>query len=223
MNAPREPELRHVSAAVHGRTLVVPPDGAARGWLVGFHGYAHSAEIFLGLLRGVPLPDGWLLASVQALHPFYGRNDEIVANWMTRQDRELAIADNVAYVDAVLDDLEGAWGVPGTLVFAGFSQGVAMAYRAAMKGRRTADAVFAAGGDVPPELSAADRPWPRVLIVTGRDDDWYTPDRMAREAEQLAGEGADVGTHAFDGGHVWNAEVCAHAGALLREVAALRS
>jgi len=223
MNAPREPELRHVAAITHGRTLVVAPDGPARGWLVGFHGYAHNAEIFLGLLRGVALPDGWLLASVQALHPFYGRNDEVVANWMTRQDRELAIADNIAYVDAVLDDLEGAHGVPDTLVFAGFSQGVAMAYRAAMKGRRTADAVIAAGGDVPPELSAAERPWPRVLIVTGRADDWYTPARMEREAQQLAADGADVRTHAFEGGHVWNADVCAQAGALLREVSALRS
>jgi len=222
MSEASAPILRHVAATVHGRTLVLPPAGRARGWLVGFHGYAHNAEIFLGLLRGVPLPAGWLLASVQGLHPFYTRNDEIVAGWMTRQDRELAIADNVAYVDAVLDDLARDHGEPAALVFAGFSQGVAMAYRAAMKGRRKADAVIAAGGDVPPELTPAGRPWPRVLMLTGRGDDWYTPARMEGEAKTLAVAGADVRTHAFDGGHEWSAAVNAQAGELLAAIAAGR-
>src|SRR5882724_13234319 len=93
--------VRHVAATVHGRVLVRPPsrDSAAR-WLVGFHGYAQHAEALLDMLRRVPGSDAWLIASVQALHPFYNhRTNEVIASWMTRQDRELAIADNVAYVD----------------------------------------------------------------------------------------------------------------------------
>ena len=40
---------------------------------------------------------------MQALHPFYTKTERIVASWMTRQDRELAIADNIRYVQAVID------------------------------------------------------------------------------------------------------------------------
>ena len=39
-------------------------------------------------------------SSIQGLHRFYQRRtNEVIASWMTRQDRELAIADNLAYVD----------------------------------------------------------------------------------------------------------------------------
>jgi len=103
---------------------------------VGFHGYAQNAETFLESLVAIPGAETWRVASVQGLHPFYSRGSHVVAGWMTRQDREHAIADNIAYVDAVLDDMAAAFGAPEKLVFAGFSQGVAMAYRAAMRGAR---------------------------------------------------------------------------------------
>src|ERR671914_443656 len=78
----------------------------------------------------VRAPDG-LIVSVQALHRFYTRHNTIVASWMTREDRELAIADNVDYVGRVLDDARRRYAAGGPLVFEGFSQGRAMAYRAA--------------------------------------------------------------------------------------------
>jgi predicted esterase len=212
------PLVRHVAASVHGRTLVRPAaSGPARGWLVGFHGYAQLAEPMLETLERVPRAERWLLASVQALHPFYaGRNNEVVANWMTRQDRELAIADNVAYVDGVLETLAGEFGAPPVLVFAGFSQGVAMAYRAALLGRRRCAAVIAAGGDVPPELMAgADRAWPTVLVATGERDPFYTPERLGRDLEFFRAHGIDARPLVFDGGHEWSDAVHAAAGELL--------
>ncbi len=217
---PAGASLRIVPATVHGRTLVVPPaSGAATRWLVGFHGYAQDAGIMLGLLRGVPGSDAWLVASVQALHPFYNRADQVVANWMTRQDRGHAIADNVAYVDAVLAALAREFGPPATLVCAGFSQGVAMAYRAAMRCAPPADAVLAVAGDVPPELRApGGRRWPRVRIVTGTRDTWYTPARLGGDVDALRAAGADVRATTFDGGHEWTADVDAVAGELLAEL-----
>jgi poly(3-hydroxybutyrate) depolymerase len=162
-----EPLLRHATAPVHGRYLVQPPSsGSAELWFVGFHGYAQSAALFLPDLARAASAGSWLVASVQALHPFYTKRDEVVANWMTREDRELAIADNIGYVDAVGDALEREFGAPRAIVFAGFSQGVAMAWRAAMKGRRSATAIVTAGGDVAPDVLDATRPWPRVLMLT---------------------------------------------------------
>lgn len=206
-----EPLLRHAPATVHGRYLVRPSRGGApAGWLVGFHGYAQSAAIFLpGLLRADP-DERWLVASVQAPHPFYTRSDEVVANWMTREDRELAIADNIGYTATVFDQLESEFGTPRAIVVAGFSQGVAMAYRAALMGRRTCDALFAVGGDTPPELRGGGvQPWPQVVLLTGGSDAWYTPARLEADAELVRQAGADVRTLVFSGGHEWNDEVVA--------------
>src|SRR5688572_27516505 len=94
--AARAARLRHVEARTHGRYLVRPPS-AAGPWplLVGFHGYAESADAHLDAVARIPGIERWLTVAVQALHPFYTRDQRVVANWMTRQDREFAIADNI--------------------------------------------------------------------------------------------------------------------------------
>jgi predicted esterase len=188
---------------------------------VGFHGYGQNARAFLEVLRGIPGSERWLIASVQALHPFYHpRTNEVIASWMTREDREHAIADNVAYVDAVLDDLAGAYGAPRAIVFAGFSQGVAMAYRAAVLGARRGRAIFAAGGDLPPELAArTDLEWPAVVACTGTDDSWYTPALLERDLAVLRSRGAAARGVTFRGGHDWSADVSAAAAQLLAGIA----
>ena len=94
--------VRTIAATTHGRYLVAAPVHAGVGLVVGFHGYAENAEVHLEALRAVPGIDGWLVVAIQALHPFYTRDERIVANWMTRQDRDLAIADNLTYVEQVL-------------------------------------------------------------------------------------------------------------------------
>lgn len=214
-----EPQLRHVETSVHGRFLVRP--AAAPGpacWLVGFHGYAQSARIFWDSLTLVPASPQWLVASVQALHPFYTKGEQVVANWMTREDREHAIRDNIAYVDRVLDALAAEHGEPRALVFAGFSQGVAMAYRAARRGRRRPAALVAAGGDIAPDVLDEGQPWPQVLLATGNADAWYTPARLEREAAQLRERGAAVRTQVFEGGHEWGGAVAGAVGELLGEL-----
>ncbi|HEY6843033.1 MAG TPA: hypothetical protein VI391_02620 [Thermoanaerobaculia bacterium] len=84
-----------IAATVHGRFVVrAGPPGRM---LIGFHGYAETAEIHLDELLMIPGTDAWTVVSVQALHPFYtSREQRIVASWMTRLDRELAIDDNKA-------------------------------------------------------------------------------------------------------------------------------
>src|SRR5450830_692898 len=93
-----------IETPTHGRVLIVEPEAADAGIrLVGFHGYAQSSDDMLDELRRIPGSDAWTLVSVQALNRFYTRGDQsIVASWMTRQDREQAIADNIEYVDRVL-------------------------------------------------------------------------------------------------------------------------
>jgi len=215
---PREaPLLRHVPTEVHGRYLVRP--ATSRGsahWLIGFHGQAQTAEAFFPDLERIPHGPSWLVAAVQGLNRYYaGRSRTIVANWMTSQDRELAIADNVAWVDRVLDALERECGAPRAIVFAGFSQGVAMAYRAGLLCRRPCAAIIAVCGDVPPELASSARAWPRVLAATGARDEWYTPDRLESDFELLRSRRSDAQRLVFEGGHEWHDALVAGAGLLL--------
>ena len=57
-------------------------------------------------LEAIPGSSAWTLVSIQALHRFYrGRTDDVVASWMTREDRDEAIADNLAYISAALDQV----------------------------------------------------------------------------------------------------------------------
>lgn len=215
MTAPDDaPLLRHAPATVHGRYLVRP---ASTGlWLVGFHGQGQTAAAFYPALAA-SAPADWLVAAVQGLNRYYaGRSQDVVANWMTREDRELVIADNVAWVDGVLDRLAAEFGPPRVLVFAGFSQGVAMAYRAARLGRHACAAVVVVGGDVPPELAREPgAPWPRVLAMTGAADGWYGPDRLEADAAFLRGVRPDARIVVFAGGHEWGEPVAAEVRALL--------
>ncbi|MEQ1832868.1 MAG: hypothetical protein ABL977_07410, partial [Candidatus Eisenbacteria bacterium] len=145
---------------------------------------------------------------------------DVVANWMTREDRELAIADNTAYSATVLDQLEAEFGAPRALVLAGFSQGVAMAYRAALNGRRLIDTLFTVGGDTPPELrSGGAQPWPRVVMLTGESDAWYTPARLASDAALVRAAGAEVHEQVYAGGHEWNDAVVGALSAALAQAA----
>jgi predicted esterase len=213
---------RTIAAATHGRYLVVPPEaGVPAPWplLVGFHGYAEAAEAQLERMRAVPRAAGWLIVSVQALHRFYrGRSDEVVGGWMTRQDRELAIADNIAYVDAVVGEIAREWSVSRTIVFSGFSQGVAMAFRAAAAGAHAPAGVIACGGDVPPELDAsALRRVPAALVGRGVRDEWYTAAKLFSDTGRLRGAGVDLTAVEFDGGHDWSSSFADAAGDFLSQ------
>ena len=212
-------ELHSVPTMIHGRVLVRHARAAAaRGVLVGFHGYMENAANQMKRLEEIPGAAAWTLVAIQGLHRFYrGRTDEVVASWMTREDREDAIADNLAYVAAALD--LAPHDATSRIVYTGFSQGVAMAYRAAVRGRDGAAGVIAVGGDVPPELlSDPATVFPPVLLLRGnRDVEWYTQAKFDADVAALTARGVRVETVVYDGAHEWNAAVAAAIAAFIRE------
>ena len=216
-----EPLLRTPEARVHGRYLIRTPTTAGP-WpaLFSFHGYGEDAATNMAVLQRIPQASGWLFVAVQALHPFYTKNERVVASWMTRQDRELAIADNVRYVAGVVEAVSHEFGTKSSpIVFAGFSQGVAMAYRAAA--RIPAAGVIALAGDLPPDVTpdvVGAGPYPDVLIGRGTTDNWYTDEKMAADVARLKGLARSVETCVFEGGHEWTDDFAAAAGAFLERV-----
>ncbi|HEX6201281.1 MAG TPA: phospholipase, partial [Thermoanaerobaculia bacterium] len=145
---------------------------------------------------------------------FYTRNGEVVAGWMTRFDRDLAIADNTAYARAVVEALRAELAPAPALVFAGFSQGVAMAYRAAAA--MPCSGVVSLAGDVPPEVDAADLP--PVLAGRGKTDEWYDDAKLAEDLRRLEAAGVPAETCVFDGGHEWTPAFYQAAGRFLERV-----
>jgi len=205
-----------VATETHGRVLVETPSALRPGdstrWLVAFHGYGQSAGQLLTDVMKIPGIDRWHVAAPQALSRFYTRGHErVVASWMTREDREQVILDNLAYIDRVVNAVaRGA----EALVFLGFSQGAPMAYRAAMLGERPASGIVALAGDVPPELktpgsaaphlsAAPGRSWPRVLIGAGRQDPRYTTALCDEDERALRALEVDLEVNRFSGGHEW--------------------
>ncbi len=208
-----------VAVTTHGRYLVQRPEGPGPlPLLVGFHGYAERAEDMLARLASIPGSESWGLVAVQGLHAFYRvKTGEVVASWMTKQNRELAIADNVAYVARVVAEVRRDLPAGTGLVFAGFSQGVAMAFRAAAFADCGATGVIALAADVPPDVAERGlAALPAVLLARGDSDPGYPPFQMERDLETLRGGGVPVEGFEFAGGHEWSAAFSARVGEWLR-------
>lgn len=218
-----------IETTVHGRYLY--EDRGPERLLAGFHGYAELAEASLAEMEKLPGIERWSVVAIQALHPFYTRSGQVVSSWMTSLDREHAIADNVAYAGRVLDALPA----PEHLVYLGFSQGAAMAARAAAysggaagssppedgrwaKAHRSTGLIIL-GGDIPPEIKSDDGVrLPPVLLARGVTDDWYTEAKFKDDLKYLEAT-TRVTPLVFEGGHEWTDEFREAAGNFLRGVA----
>lgn len=215
-------ESRSIAALVHGSYLIEAPQPTGAPLLVGCHGYGESAADHMAELKRIPGAEGWVLCAVEALHPFYKRSGEIVRSWMTSADRERTIADNVRYVTTVVSEVRREFETSNRLVFAGFSQGVAMAYRAALLGGWPCQGLIVLAGDVPPDVLAAEPPtWPRVLLGRGSEDGWYTEAKMDQDVKTLGEVGAEVESVVFAAGHVWHEDYFEACGRLLERVGEL--
>lgn len=214
------PAVEHaILTQTHGRYLVSAGSGRNPSLLIGFHGYGETAEEELARLRTIPGSDRWTIVSVQGLHCFYRRRtNEIVASWMTRQNRELAIEDNMAYVTSVVDVLCREYSIAPTIVLTGFSQGVAMAFRAAASLSLPVAGVIACGGDLPPELNAVQlQRIPAALIGHGARDEWYTPAKLASDEQRLRTAGVSVRVVELDASHEWTASFSEASGEFLED------
>lgn len=207
---PTPPREFAIVTPVHGRYLVRVPESITQGpirnapMLVGFHGYGETADTHLERLEAIPELSGWTLVCIQGLHAFYGRGGRVVASWMTSEHREQAIDDNLRYVRSVITEAIHQNGEPQALVYQGYSQGVAMAWRAAILGARRIDGLAVFGGEVPPEFGV--RPLtqcPPVLLGRGREDTQYTSAQFRADLEMLAGRYVVVEPYEVAGGHPW--------------------
>jgi predicted esterase len=131
---------------------------------------------------------------------------KVGATWMTREDREHEIADQISYLDALHDVVRAPDDVDRVrLRVLGFSQGVATVVRWLTRGRTRADEVILWAGAFPPDVDVsafAERvAGSSVVLVVGTRDElapWAAADvALGRFTE--AGIAARLVS--FNGGH----------------------
>jgi predicted esterase len=214
---------RHISVARTARyqQLGEASPATRQLWVV-LHGYGQLAEYFIRHFRPLHAADpaGTVIVAPEGLSRFYlhGTDGRIGASWMTRADRLAEIADQAAYLTAVLNPLLAA--APGAFVVVlGFSQGTATAsrwlsYLADTTGWRPNRLVLWAGdfpADIAPRSAQQLVQGLPIDLVSGDQDAYVGPDKLHAQADALRKHGAHVTTHSFSGGHTLEA-------ALLRQL-----
>ncbi|HYV97520.1 MAG TPA: hypothetical protein VE967_08715 [Gemmatimonadaceae bacterium] len=205
-----EDTLRVARTARVGRVGTL--SAATRETWVVLHGYGHLARSFAASATW-PAGDTRVFLFPEALQRFYDAEPgtphataPVGASWMTREARDDDIADNHAYLDALVTHARGT--APGArLTVLGFSQGGATAARWA--------AHRISSGHEPPRLILWGAALPmdvdlgenaplrrlRVEIVIGTRDRWVTPERMSAEQARLDAAKFPIALRRFEGGH----------------------
>ena len=187
-----------------------PGAGVTDLWIV-CHGYGQLAREFLAGFEPIAAP-GRLIAAPEALSRFYtGSADarhsaaRVGASWMTREDREAEIADQIAYLDGIADQLLSQLPDRPRVRALGFSQGASAVCRWAVLGKTRPNELILWAGEIPAEFTdetLAERLRHVAVNVVAGSRDRLVPDALVRHQEaRLRKAGLEPRVSRFDGGH----------------------
>ena len=189
------------------------PSGEIRDvWFV-CHGYGQLASDFVKEFECIESPSR-LIVAPEALSRFYiqdstgfhGPDSKIGATWMTREDRDAEIADYVAYLDQLYDQVfEQVSRDDVKVTTLGFSQGGATANRWLTRGRAKADRLVMWGSflasDSDLEQAAAFFRSIELSIIYGTRDQFADAGKIADYEALLKQHAIPFRVETFNGGH----------------------
>lgn len=175
-----------------------------RIWYVA-HGYGQLAADFVRHFESVSRNQ--LIVAPEGFSLFYldSKYEKIGSSWLTQEDREQGIQDQVSYLETLhhhLLDSTDLTRVPVGLL--GFSQGVATVARWARYGTIKPDRFVFWAGRLPQEWNGEDLSVlskSHNLFVSGTRDAYLKPDWVAAEKEKCEHIGITYNQIQFDGGH----------------------
>lgn len=179
------------------------PAAARSVWYL-LHGYGQLAPDFLRQCAALARPSR-LLVAPEGLSRFYTRgvSERPGASWMTREDREAEILDQMAYLDAVhLHVLARLERPPEHVVVLGFSQGATTADRWVAGRSVDPSAVILWAGAPAMDLGAGTPVARRMIMVYGSSDPFITPRSSEPIRSLLSARGQAVEVERFEGAHV---------------------
>jgi len=114
------------------------------------HGYGHLAKYFIQ--KFAHLSEDLMIVAPEGMHRFYlkGASGRVGASWMTKEIREVDIADNINWLDALDDEISKSHTIERRILL-GFSQGGSTAIRWNIHGKVKFDALIVWASDFPPE------------------------------------------------------------------------
>jgi predicted esterase len=198
-------EERHITVPRTARYHTLGEAASAKAIWIVLHGYGHLARYFLRTFEG--LEEGLFSAAPEGLSRYYldEGHTRVGATWMTREDREKEIADQLTYLDLLASSLKLECGKDVALNVLGFSQGVATACRWTALGATTPSRLVLWGGSMPPDLENAvlTSRWKntRVELVHGEKDTIVPAAVLAQSEARLRQAGINYDVHRFDGAH----------------------
>ncbi len=178
-------------------------DQARALWIV-LHGYGQLARYFLSKFEG--LEKALLIVAPEGMNRFYldEVHQRVGATWMTREDRENEIQDQVGYLDTLVEMMHSERGKLPVHVL-GFSQGVATACRWSLLGRTEITRLVLWAGGLPPEPSAGQlrERWAniRIDVVLGTRDPFAGEAELQNQRNRLTAAGVGHVVHRFEGAH----------------------
>ncbi len=186
-------------------TLGEPGPQIRQLWIV-CHGYAQLASAFIQDFQ--ILNNGQtLVVAPEGLNHFYkkGFSGDVGANWMTKHFREDAIADNGAYMQALLNRCTAQLSHDVRVILLGFSQGTATLCRWILRYHPVFHDLILWAGLPPEDLDyqshkdyLSDK---NLYLLYGSNDPFLTPDRFTQLQEIEASSGIDFDEKSYEGGH----------------------
>jgi predicted esterase len=166
------------------------------------HGYGQLAEFFIRKFQH--LSDAYFIVAPEGMHRFYlsGSSGRVGASWMTKEERETDIQDNLNWLNALDTELCAKYTFEKKHLI-GFSQGGPTAIRWQFQGNLKADQLIVWASVFPPDLELNSEirmsKSSRNYFVIGEKDEFYSLEQQneVRETYELNGFISLV----FDGQH----------------------
>lgn len=174
-------------------------------WLV-LHGYGQLAEFFVRKFKTFFSPERVFVApegtNYNYLEGFQGR---VGANWMTKHERETAIANNHRFLDRLVESFLEKYPSPPAVHVLGFSQGAATATRWAShwKGKIDTLVLWAGGFALDMDLAEAREAFSetKLVVALGDQDELITSENIQKQDLLISSLGKEVHRLSYPGGH----------------------
>lgn len=173
-------------------------NNTATVWIL-IHGYAQKGDVFLQSFQELA-NENILLVAPEALNKFYtkGGYGDVVASWMTRDNRENEIENYVAYIESVVTYFQQKGFT--TFNILGFSQGVATVSRfLKFSSIISFDKVILFAGEIPAEVDYNQLSnFKKLFYICGDNDPFFNATAMQAKYSNIAG----MQFMLFEGGHI---------------------
>ena len=180
-------------------------DNKSQNALIVLHGYGQLAKYFIKKFEHITSYD---IIAVQAPNLFYlnGFSGRVGANWMTKEHRERAIAEQLKILESLSSHLKSKY---THFSLCGFSQGVATASRWLKWNVIPFKKVLLYAGEIAPEtfdfFSAAHAS--HIRYVVGDEDEFFSSEKIELYQNRLDENAVNLNLEKVHGGHSVDVEV----------------